>query len=155
VIEVETACPPFEFRCKRLAGKFLLKNLAFRSPGIFNLFLEIYFSWRYVPKTMPMLSNMACSLLDFKQFIIKLQRLPVHEINVDTLSFSPPIYINKLFLDDPAEHLKTLPSYTVDFRLLEFYGVIWSNFPNSTVIFTDGSVSLLSAGSSFFIPSVH
>lgn len=68
-IEVEMACPPYDIRCRWLAGKLLLKCLTNRDPAIFNSFLDIYSSWRYVQKSLPVLASIAHSLADTRYFI--------------------------------------------------------------------------------------
>jgi hypothetical protein len=47
-IKIETTCQPLDFRCKWLAGKFLLKNLFTKDAYIINTFIDIFYSWRYV-----------------------------------------------------------------------------------------------------------
>lgn len=145
-------CPPFNIRCRWLAGKFLLKNLSFHYSEIYNSFLDIYYSWRYVHKSLPILSSVAYSLTSTRNFIIKYNKLPLYDIDFQALFFSPLIHIEKNFLNQSPNSLKTISPLIVNNLFLDF---VRDKFPNSTLIFTDGSVSPLSAGYAFHIPDLH
>jgi len=68
------------------------------------------------------------------------------------LSYSPIVHINKQFLKATSKSLKSISPIIVNNFFLDY---IQNNFPNSTLIYTDGSVSPLSAGYAFFIPDLH
>ncbi|KAL4152897.1 hypothetical protein QTP88_000730 [Uroleucon formosanum] len=61
-IDIEAVCQPLELRCKLLAGKFLLRDLYKRTPCIFNTFIDVFFAWRYVNRSVPVLVSVAHSL---------------------------------------------------------------------------------------------
>jgi hypothetical protein len=52
-MEVESTCPPFNIKCRWLAGKFLLKSLSYSDHRIFDTYYSLYLNWRYVSKSMP------------------------------------------------------------------------------------------------------
>lgn len=79
VIEVETNCALFNIRCRWLANKYLLKQLAYSNHDIFDMYYSLFLTWRYVPKSIPILSIAANSLLNLHQFTIKLTKLPLYE----------------------------------------------------------------------------
>lgn len=151
-VEIETACPPFNIRNRWLAGKFLLKNFSLRHSTIFNSFLDIYFSWRYVKKSLPILASTAYSLSSIRNFVTNSKILPLYEINYLALSYSPIVHTNRHFLNFTSKALKSISPIIVNNLFLDY---IQNNFPNSTLIYTDGSVSPLSAGYAFFIPDLH
>ncbi|KAL4098867.1 hypothetical protein QTP88_023385 [Uroleucon formosanum] len=151
-VEIETYVPPFNIRNGWLAGKFLLKNFSFRYPTIFNSFLDIYFSWRYVKKSLPILASTAYSLTSIRDFVINSKKLPLYEINYMALSYSPIVHTNRHFLNCTSKSLKSISPIIVNNLFLDY---IQNNFPNSILIYTDGSVSSLSAGYAFFILDLH
>ena len=151
-IEVETVCPPFNIRCRWLAGKFILKSLSHSNHLIFDTYYSLYLNWRYVPKSMPVLSIIANSLSDFYQYIINSDKLFLYEQPYDSLLFSPPV--------QSGNHFSNLSSK--DFRIMSYSAInaafsnhLNAHFPNFIVIYTDGSVSPLSAGYAFYIPELH
>jgi hypothetical protein len=65
VIEVEANSAHCNIRCLWLACKFLLKSLAYSNHLIFDMFYSLFLSWRYVPKSMPILSISTSALSNF------------------------------------------------------------------------------------------
>ncbi|XP_025418121.1 uncharacterized protein LOC112688914 [Sipha flava] len=151
-VEVETACPPLHIRCRWLAGKFLLKSLANLHPDIFYDYLEIYYSWRYVSKSLPILALTAHSLALIREYIIKSDKLPLYETNFPSLLLSPTIHFSKNFLEFPIDYLKIAQPNFVNGLFLDY---IRNNFPDFILIFTDRSVTPLSASFTFVIPEFH
>lgn len=151
-IEVETSCQPLHIRVKWLASKFLLKHLSKKDSYIFNSFLEVYYSWRYVQKSLPVLATTAHSLAVTRNYIIQTNKLPIYLTNFQSLLLSPITHINKNFLNLSRTSLNSLPPNFVNNIFLDF---IHNTFPLFILIFTDGSVSPLSAGYSFYIPEFH
>ena len=150
-IEVETTCPPFNIRCRWLAGKFILKSLAHSNHNIFDTFYSLYITWRYMPKSMPVLSIAAYSLSNVHQYIIKSNKLPLYMQCYDSILFTPLVQIDN-FSDSSYIELKSMSLFFVNKLFSNYLNL---NYPNFTIIYTDGSVSPLSAGYSFCIPELH
>jgi hypothetical protein len=98
-MEFESTCPPFNIRCRWLAGKFLLKSLSYSDHRIFDTYYSLYVNWRYVPKSMSVLSIIAHSISNSHQYIINSTKLPLYEQSYDSLIFSPQIHSGSQFLD--------------------------------------------------------
>jgi hypothetical protein len=90
-IEVETVCPPFNIRCRWLAGKFLLKSLSNSNSIIFDTFFSLFLNWRYVQKSLPVLSLTANSLSSFPEYIFSSNLLPCFDISYDSLLYLPSV----------------------------------------------------------------
>uniref|UniRef100_A0A2H8TL40 RNA-directed DNA polymerase from mobile element jockey n=2 Tax=Melanaphis sacchari TaxID=742174 RepID=A0A2H8TL40_9HEMI len=150
-MEVETFCPPFNIRCRWLAGKFILKSLAHSNHIIFDTFYSLYITWRYTPKSMPVLSIAANSLSNFHQFVLNSYKLPLYEQPFDSLLYTPLVQIDN-FSNFSHVELKSMSSSFVNKLFSNFLNL---NYPNFTIIYTDGSVSPLSAGYAFYIPELH
>jgi len=150
-IEVETICPPFNIRCRWLAGKFILKSLAYSNHNIFDTFYSLYITWRYTSKSMPILAIAANSLSNFHQYVLNSYKLPLYEQPYDSLLFTPLVQIEN-FSNFPFIELKSMSSSFVNKLFSNYLNL---NYPNFTIIYTDGSVSPLSAGYSFYIPELH
>jgi len=131
-IEVEDLCLPFNISCRWLAGKFLLKSLSHSDHHIFQTFYSIYLNWRYVPKSMPVLSDIANILLDFYQYIICTDKPPLYEQPYDSLLYSSPVHMGNQFFFLSSDDLKKMPHSRVN-----------------------AAVSPLSAGYAFYIPELH
>lgn len=151
ILEVEAVCQPLNLRSKWLAGKFLLKDISNHHPNIYNIFIDVFFSWRYVTKSIPVLASIAHSLMSSSNYIIKVDKLPLYEANFASLLFSPIINCDKNFLCHSIDFLKASSSNTVNGLFQEY---IQNTFPLFILIYTDGSVSPISAGYSFFIPEL-
>ena len=151
-IEVETTCQPLNLRCKWLAGKFLLKNLSTKDAHIFNSFLDIFYSWRYIQKSLPVLASMAHSLISTRDHIYNSTKPPLYETNFNSLFLTPTIHFNKDFLKHSINFLKTSPPNFVNSLFIDY---IQEHFSRFILIFTDGSSTPLSAGFSFYIPDFH
>ncbi|KAL4142166.1 hypothetical protein QTP88_004679 [Uroleucon formosanum] len=151
-IEVETSCPPFNIRCRWLAGKFILKSLANSNHIIFDTFYSLYITWRYTPKSMPVLAIAANSLSNFHQYVLKSNKLPLYEQPYDSLLFTPSTQIDNFSDLLCYMKLKSTSRFFVNNYFSNYFNL---NYPNFIIIYTDGSVSPLSAGYSFFIPELH
>jgi ribonuclease HI len=150
---VECVCPPLEVRCRWLAVKFLLKSLSSPHSLIFNYFVDVFNSWRYVKKTLPILASVASSLAPLSSIILRPQkRLFLYDASFCSLISIPSISINPLFLGYSLSELRFLSPHLVNNL---FYSFVSSEFPNYSIIYTDGSVSSNSAGFSFYIPSLQ
>jgi hypothetical protein len=141
-IEVETICPSFNIKCRWLAGKFILKSLALSNHIIFDTFYSLFVTWRYTPKSMPILSIAANNLSNLHQYVINLNKFPLYEHPYDSLLFTPAVQIVN-FSDISVTELKSMPNSFVN---NSFTSYLLLNFSNFIVIYTDGSVSPLSAG---------
>jgi len=98
VIEVEANCALFNIICQWLAGKFLLKSLAYSNHFSFDMFYSLFLSWRYVSKSMPILPILARALLNFHQYIFcKSSKLPLYEQSFESLLFSPLVRLENNF----------------------------------------------------------
>lgn len=62
VIEVESACSSLEIRARWRSDTFVLKHYTDSFINVVNLFNEVLKEWRYVPKSLSLLSNVAISL---------------------------------------------------------------------------------------------
>ena len=151
-IEVESTCPPFNIRCRWLAGKFILKSLAQSNQFIFDTYYSLFLNWRYTPKSIPVLSIAANSLSNFYQYIIKSNKPQIYEQSYESLLFTPLVHIDGQFTDLSSHQLKQMSNSVVNNILSNHLKL---RFPNTLVIYTDGSVSRLSAGYSFYIPELH
>jgi len=149
-IEVETICPPFNIRSRWLAGKLILKSLARSNHNIFDTFYSLYITWRYTAKSMPVLSIAANSLSNFHQSVLKSYKLQLYEQPYDSLLCTPLVQIDN-FSNFSYIELKSMSSAFVNKLFSNFLNL---NYPNFTIIYTDGSVSPLSAGYSFYIPEL-
>jgi len=151
-MEVESTCPPFNIRCRWLAGKFLLKSLSYSDHRNVDTYYSLYLNWRYVPKSMPVLSIIAHYISNVHQYIIKSTKLPLYEQSYDSLIFSPQILFDNQFLDLSSNDFKSMSSSSVNAAVLNYLNERFFNF---TTIYTDGSVSPLSTGYAFYIPNLQ
>jgi hypothetical protein len=101
---------------------------------------------------MPVLSIAANSLSNFHQYIIKSIKPQIYEQSYDSLLFSPLIHIDDQFTELPFHQLKSMSSFMVNNIFSNHLNL---HFPKSIVIYTDESVSQVSAGYSFYIPELH
>lgn len=150
-IEVETAFPPLHIRYRWLAGIFLLKYLSHSNHLIFDIYHSLFFSWRYVPKSMTILSFAANSIPPFSQFILNAPKLPPYDQSYDSLFSAPIIHITHTFLNLSSNDLKSMSHSIVNNIFVDYLN---ANFPNFTVVYTDGSVTPTSAGYSVYIPAL-
>ncbi|KAL4112254.1 hypothetical protein QTP88_016075 [Uroleucon formosanum] len=151
-IEVESSCPPFNIRCRWLAGKFLLKSLSHSSSPIFDLFYSLFLTWRYVPKNLPVLSLVANSVSPYHEFILTNIKLPIYEIGYQALLLPAQVLLVNPFPSLSSSELRvTSPAVLNSF----FTDFIDNNFADFIVVYTNDSVSPLSAGYSFYIPNLH
>ncbi|KAL4099050.1 hypothetical protein QTP88_023545 [Uroleucon formosanum] len=151
-IEVESSCPPFNIRCRWLAGKFLLKSLSHSSSPIFDLFYSLFLTWRYVPKNLPVLSLVANSVSPFHEYILTNIKLPIYEIGYQALLLPAQVLLVNPFPSLSSSELRVTSPAVINSLFTDF---IDNNFANFIVVYTDGSVSPLSAGYSFYIPNLH
>jgi hypothetical protein len=98
---------------------------------------------------MPVLSIAANSLSNFHQYIIKSNKPQIYEQSYESLLFFPLVHMDGQFTDLPSHQLKSMSNSVVNYIFSNHLNL---HFPNSMVIYTDGSVSRLSAGYSFYIP---
>jgi len=150
-IEIETNCPPFYIRCRWLASKFILKSLAHPNNDIFDTFYSLSITWRYTSKSLPVLSIAANSLYNFRQYVIRPNKFSLYEQSYESLLFTPLVHIENFF-DMPSSMLTSMSSTFVNDHFSNYLNL---NYPNFTIIYTDGSVSPISAGYSFYIPKFH
>lgn len=99
---------------------------------------------------MPVLSIAANSLSNFHQFIIKSNKPQIYEQSYESLRFTPLVHIDGQFTDLSSHQLKQMSNSVVNNILSNHLNL---QFPNSMVIYTDGSVSRLSDGSLSIYPS--
>ncbi|KAL4119211.1 hypothetical protein QTP88_012055 [Uroleucon formosanum] len=151
-IEVESSCPPFNIRCRWLAGKFLLKSLSHSSSPIFDLFYSLFLTWRYVPKNLPVLSLVANSVSPFHEYILTNIKLPIYEIGYQALLLPAQVLLVNPFPSLSSSELRVTSHAVINSLFTNF---IDNNFADFIVVYTDGSVSPLSAGYSFYIPNLH
>jgi hypothetical protein len=116
------------------------------------MFYSLFLSWRYVPKSMLILSISDSALFNFHQYICKSSKLPLYEQSFESLLFSPLVRLDYQFLSLSSLELKKMSPPMVNKIFSEFLNM---NFDHFIVVYTDGSVSPLSAGYSFFIPELH
>lgn len=121
------------------------------NSNVYNIFIDIYFAWRYINKSVPVLTSIAHSLLDSRNYILKVNKLPLYEANFLSLLFYPKINCEQNFLGHSIDFLKASSSNIVNGLFQDF---IHNTFPLFILIYTDGSVSPISAGYSFFIPEL-
>lgn len=95
-IEVEVTCPPFNVRYCWLAGKIILKSLAQTNYDIFDTY-SLFLTWRYTPKTMPVLSIAANFPSNYHQYIIKSNKPQLYEQSFDSLPNVPLVQTNNYF----------------------------------------------------------
>jgi hypothetical protein len=77
--------------------------------------------------------------------------LPLYDTPFEALLLDVPSFIYLTFLGIPILTFRSFPSSTVNVLFKDF---IKTHYPNYYLIFIDGSVSILSAGYYFYIPSV-
>jgi len=118
-IEVETVCPPFNIRCRWLAGKFLLKSFSDSKSTIFDTFFFLLFNWRYVKKSLPVLSLTTNSLSFFHEFIFTTNLLPCFDLPYEALLYSSSVHIGPCFLGLSPDTLKSYPPSTVNNLFLD------------------------------------
>ncbi|XP_026819622.1 uncharacterized protein LOC113558364 [Rhopalosiphum maidis] len=152
VIEVESDSAPFNIRCRWLASKFLLKQLAHSNNHIFDMYYSLFLTWRYVPKSLPILSLTANSLSNFHQYILNSTKLPLYEQSYESLLFSPLVQTENNFSSLSSNDLQAMPVPMINKIFTDFLN---TNFSNHIIVYTDGSVSPLSASFSFYIPELH
>jgi len=152
-IELESVCPPIDMKYRWLSGKCLLKHVAYNALVIVNLFCEVTLSWRFTPKRrllllLLQLASHVRNIQAAEQVIIRNRnRLSIFSASFSALLATLNITIDPLFLNILQESLLFLPNCSVN---AYFQYNTNHNYPNSTLIFTDGSVSSSSAGYSFF-----
>ncbi|KAL4154303.1 hypothetical protein QTP88_000450 [Uroleucon formosanum] len=151
-IEVESSCPPSNIRCRWLAGKFLLKSLSYSSSPIFDLFYSLFLTWRYVPKNLPVISLVANSVSPFHEYILTNIKLPIYEIEYQALLLPAQVLLVNPFPSLSSSELRVTYPAVINSLFTDF---IDNNFADFIVVYTDGSVSPLSAGYSFYIPNLH
>jgi len=113
-IELESACPPLDLRCRWLAGQFLFKHVAYYEIVIANIFLDIPSVWRFTPKRLPILASYARNIQAAEQVIIRNRnRLPIFSAPFSALLATLDITIDPLFLNTSREFL---PNCSVNSR---------------------------------------
>lgn len=130
-------------------GKFLLKYASTFSSGIIELFRDIKSNWRFVIKFTPLLTSLIHPLNSALEWVKISDRSPLYETSYAALVFFPLIHICSKFLHYTPNELRLVLPLMVN-NLFQQY--ITVNYPLSTLIFTDGSVSNPSAGYAFHIP---
>lgn len=69
-IEKKAEYQHLDIRCRWLTGKFLLKNVSNKDPHILNSILDIFYSWCYVQKSIPILASTVHSFSPTRNYII-------------------------------------------------------------------------------------
>lgn len=88
---------------------------------------------------MSVLSIAANSLSNFHQYVIKSHKLPLYEQPYDSLLFTHLAH-SDYFSDLPLSVLKSMFLSFVNKYFSNYFNL---NYPNHTIIYTDGSVSPL------------
>jgi ribonuclease HI len=101
---------------------------------------------------MPILSISDSALSNFHQYICKSSKLPLYEQSFESLLFSPLVRLDNQFLSLSSLELKKMSPPMVNKIFSKFLNM---NFDHFIVVYTDGSVSPLSVGYSFFFPELH
>jgi hypothetical protein len=151
-IEVKSLCPPFNIRCRWIAGKFLLKSLSRSNCSIFDTFYSLFLTWRYIPKSLPVFSLTANNISPFHQYISTSMKFCVYEIAYEALMYSTQVHVVNIFPGFISTELRSTSSVVINYLFSDF---IINNFTDFTVIYTDGSVSSLLAGYSFYVPEIY
>jgi len=150
-LNVEAACPPLHIRYRWLAGKFLLKCASSSSSRIIDLFRSVHSNWRFVHKFLPLLSSIIQSLSSALKFVISSDKLPLYNTPYPALIFSPSISICSNFLSYKPKELRLLPPHIVNNLFCQY---IMDNHSYSTLVYTDSSVTSVSAGYAYHIPNL-
>ncbi|KAL4097697.1 hypothetical protein QTP88_022428 [Uroleucon formosanum] len=119
-IKVETVCPPFNIRCRWLAGKFLLKSFSDSKSTIFDTFFSLFLNLRYVKKSLPVLSLTTNSLSSFPEYIFSTNLLPCFDLPYEALLYLPSVHIDPCFLGLSSDTLKSYPPSTVNNLFLDY-----------------------------------
>jgi len=106
-IEIDLTCPPFNIRCRWLAGKFILKSLAHSNHNIFDTFYSLFITWRYTFKSLPVLTIAANSPSNFHQYVIKSNKLLLYEQPYDIHLFTILVRFHS-FSNFPLTVLKSM-----------------------------------------------
>ena len=114
--------------------------------------MSCYRSWGHKKKSKPVLSVIVNLLSDIHQFIINSDKFLFYKQSYDSLLYSPSVQSSKQYLNLSTNDLKNMFCSMVNAVFLNCLNVNYSNF---IAIYTDGSVSPLSAGYAFYIPELH
>lgn len=87
--EAETACPPFNIRCRWLVGKLILKSLAHSNHNIFDIYYSLIITCRYTSKSIPVLSIAVNTLFNFHLYTKKSNKLQLYGQHYDSLLLVP------------------------------------------------------------------
>jgi hypothetical protein len=87
-----------------------------------------------------------------RNYILNSNSFPLYEANFPSLLLSPKIHYSKNFLSHSIDFLKTSSPIFVNGI---FQNYIHKTFPLFILIYSDGLVSSISAGYSFFIPDLR
>lgn len=101
---------------------------------------------------MPILSILANALSNFHQYICKSTKLPLYGQSSKFLIFSSLVQLEKKFPYLFSQELIKMSNPVVNKIFFEFLRL---NFDNFIVVNTDGLVSSISVGFSFYIPELH
>lgn len=123
--------------------------MSYNAVNTVNLFREMASAWRFVHKRLSVLASYARNIQAAEQFIIRNHNcLPIFFASFSSIMAPLDTTIDPLFLNAPWKSLLFFGNALVNAC---FQHNINHNFPNSTLIFTYGSVSSASAGYSFFL----
>jgi len=109
-------------------------------------YLDVFYAWRYVSKSVPILASVAHSLIASWNYILNSNKLPIYEVNFSYLLFHPIINFDKNFLGHSINYLNPLPP-----TLLKIF--FSTTFPLYILIYIDGSFLLYLAG--ILIPDLY
>uniref|UniRef100_A0A2S2R880 RNase H type-1 domain-containing protein n=1 Tax=Sipha flava TaxID=143950 RepID=A0A2S2R880_9HEMI len=115
------------------------------------MYYSLFLTWRYVPKSLPILPLTANSLSNFHQYILNSTKFPLYEKSYESLLFSPFVQTENNFFSLSSNDLQTMPVPMVNKIFSEFLNI---NFSDHIIVYTDGSISPLSTGFSFYIPEL-
>ena len=138
----ETGILPLHFRRNLLADRFIARIMShtYTPPSLTLKIRHVTAYWRFAPHKLPLLCKRATNLLKLQKYTIPLPPYP-------TSSISFPLLFNK-------HTIHKIPNL-IDLSLqAQFASFIFDQFPNHTLIFTDGSKSESGVGAAFWIPSM-
>lgn len=107
------------------------------------MYYSLFLTWRYVPKSIPILSITANSLSNFFQYITKSTKLSLYEQSYEPLLTLPSVHTENNFSSISSKELQIM-SYPMVNKIYSEY--LDANLCNYFSVYTDGPVFPFSAG---------